>query len=144
VATALVLSACSSTEAPKARRALRSVPLTSAADLEAFDVADAANDQLNMWCAEALELRDLGEELAIDDPVLDGRAADQVERIRVESVELAESPELVALLASLGEAHGERLAALAKPGKFPVKRHLRAERRVVELGFGLRRWRLQR
>ena len=53
-------------------------------------------------------------------------------------------PDFQELLSALTEAHGDRLAALAQAGKFPVKRHLRAERKVVELSFGLRRWRLQR
>lgn len=140
----VLLTACSSTEVPKVRRALREVPLTSAADLAAFEVADAANDQLNGWCADALELRELGEELPADDPVVDGRAAAEVERLRAGSVEVAASTELRSLLETLAEAHSDRLTWLARPGKFRSKRHLEAQRRVVELSFGLRRWRLQR
>ncbi|MCZ6508259.1 MAG: hypothetical protein O7A98_02545 [Acidobacteria bacterium] len=135
---------CSSNSVPDANRALRPLPLTSAADLAAYEVADAASDQLAAWYADAFELRESGEELPADDPLLDGCGAAAIDRIRLDAVEQAASPELVTVLLALAEAQQERLTALVRPGKFRFKRHLEAERRVAELRFGLRRWRLQR
>lgn len=143
LALPLMLVGCSITEAPRANKALRPVPLTSIADLEAYDIADAVDDQLRVWCAAALILRQEGEPLAADDPVVDGRAAAELERLR-EAAEAAESVELAASMRALADAHQERLAALVGGRKFAAKRYFRVDRKVEELAFGLRRWRLQR
>ena len=138
-----VLAGCLATEAPKVNKTLRSVPLTSTSDLEAYDIADAVDDQLRAWCAAALLVREEGEPLAVDDPIVDGRAAEQVERLRA-AAEVAEGEELAASLVAFTLAQEERLAVLAKGPKFAAKRYLKADRKVAELAFGLRRWRLQR
>lgn len=44
VPLALLLVACGSTSVPDARRDLRPVPLTSALDQRAYDVAEGANE----------------------------------------------------------------------------------------------------
>lgn len=143
LALPLAIAGCSAAEAPRANRTLRRVPLTSSADLEAYDIADAAGDQLRTWCSAALKVREEGESLAADDPIVDGRAAVEVERLHAAS-QAAEGGELAASLTALALAHEERLAVLAAGRKFAAKRYLRADRKVTELAFGLRRWRLQR
>jgi hypothetical protein len=119
------------------------VPLTSGGDLAAHDEAKAAHDLLNEWCGKAVALREAGEELAAEDPVLAQEATATVERIR-QAGERAESPELTVLLSALADAHALRLDVLRRPGKYAPKKYVRVERKVVELGFGLRRWRNQR
>jgi hypothetical protein len=141
---ALMLAGCGSTRAPEARRDLRPVPLTSALDRRAYDVAEAAGDKLETWCKEAVRHRERGEELAVDDPVLDGRAGLEVERIRLTAVPLAESAELVSLLGALADAQEARLAVVRAPGRYKPQRYVRTDRKVQELAFGLRRWRAQR
>jgi len=141
----LVLAGCSlSNPAPDANRALRAVSLTSEADSEASAIADSAHHQLESWCQEAIEIRELGDPLPEDSPLLDGRADAEVLRIADDALALAESPELIDVLEQLAAAYADRLAVFRRPGKFAVKKQLQAERRVAELGFGLRRWRLQR
>lgn len=139
----LTSAACSTTEAPRANKALRPVPLTSTTDLEAYDIADAVDDQLRAWCKAAVLLREEREELAAEDPIVDGRAANEVARLRA-AAEAAASSELAAALETFADAHEERLAALVAGRKFAVRRYRRADRKVAELGFGLRRWRMQR
>jgi hypothetical protein len=141
---ALLLGGCGSTSAPEAGRSLRPVPLTSALDQRAYDVAEGAGDRLDAWCKEALKRRDRGEELPIDDPVLDGRAGLEVERIRLTALPLAESRELIVLLRALADAHEARLAVLRLPGRHKPKRYVKTDSEVKELAFGLRRWRTQR
>ncbi len=140
---ALTISGCGSTSVPEARRALREVPMTSQADLAAFDGAHAAHLLLNGWCGEAVVRREAGEELADDDPVLANEATAAIDEIR-QAAESAESLELRSVLSALADAHAARLEVLRRPGKHAPKRYLRAERQVVELGFGLRQWRNQR
>lgn len=142
-ACALLAAGCGSPSIPEANRALREVPLTSNADLEAHAEADAAHDQLNEWCDAAVSRRELGEELDAEDPVLAPEALELVETIR-DAGERAESAELVSVLSALADAHLARLELLRRPGKHRPKRYLDAQRKVVELGFGLRRWRHQR
>lgn len=139
----ITASGCGSTSVPEARRALREVPLTSMVDLAAHDQAEAAHDLLNEWCEEAVALREAGEELAAEDPVLSDEATGAIDEIR-QAGERAESPELRSLLSALAEAHGTRLEVLRRAGKHAPKKYLRAERQIVELAFGLRRWRKQR
>jgi len=141
----VLVTACSSGQSvPEANKALRQVSLISTADLEAYEIAEAANDLLQVWCDDAQLVREGGEELAPEDPLLDGRSAAEIERIGSEAVELAESPELITVLRELSLAQAERVAILARPGKFALKKHNHAARTAVELGFGLRRWRKQR
>lgn len=138
-----LLAGCAAIEAPRANKKLRPVPLTSMADLEAYEVADAVDDQLRIWCTAAFEVREEGELLAADDPIVDGRAAAEIERLR-QAAETTQGPELASSLRALTVAHEERLAALVAGPKFASKRYVRADRKVAELAFGLRRWRLQR
>ena len=139
----LALAGCGGTTIPEANKSLRPVPLTAQADLEAYRVADAVDDQLRVWCDEARTVRESGEALAADNPVVDGRAAAEVERLRA-AAESAASYELATALREFAAAHEDRLSVLRRGRKFAAKRYLRAERRVAELAFGLRRWRLQR
>ncbi|MDH3403985.1 MAG: hypothetical protein OEP45_10250 [Acidobacteriota bacterium] len=139
----LLASGCLSTTVPEARSALQATAIRSPADVAAYEEADAADDRLNDWCAAALAIREAGEPLAADDPVLGEEAAAAVERIR-QSAAAAESEELRVVLVALADAHQRRLDLLGSPGKHAPKKYLRAERDVVELGFGLRRWRRQR
>lgn len=136
-------SGCGGTSVPEARRALREVPLTSSLDLAAHGEAKAAHLLLNEWCGQAVALRETGEELAADDPALADDATAAVDQI-LQASERAESPELRSLLSALAEAHALRLELLRRSGKHAPKKYLRVERQVVELGFGLRRWRNQR
>jgi hypothetical protein len=144
LALGLLLLGCGGTSVPEARRNLRPVPLTSALDQRAYDVAEGANDKLDAWCKEALQRRARDEELRVDDPILDGRAGLEVERLRLTAIPLAESRQLVELLTELADAHAERLAVLRRVGRHKPKRYAETDRRVKELAFGLRRWRAQR
>jgi len=143
LALSLSLAGCSAGETPKINRALRPVALTSSSDLAAYGVADAVSDQLRIWCTKGLEIRQEGLQLAADSPLVDGQAQAEIERLRA-AAEGAEGAELAVVLAALLRAHEERLAALVAGPKFKAKRYLEADRKVSELDFGLRRWRLQR
>ena len=143
LAMVLTLAGCAGAEAPRANRALRQVALTSSTDLEAYEVADAVDDQLRDWCAQALAVRQEGEVLAVDHPIVDGRADAELARLRA-AAESADGEELAASLDAFVRAHEDRLAVLVAGPRFSARRYARADRRVAELSFGLRRWRLQR
>lgn len=140
---ALVAVACSSGSIPQANKSLRPVPVTSVADREAYDLAEAANDQLNLWCKEAHAVRERGDPLAADDPVVDGRAREQIGRLGA-AADIARAAELEIALREMIAAQEARLEVLVKGRKFASKRYAEADRKVAELSFGLRRWRLQR
>jgi hypothetical protein len=142
-ASILALLACSGPSIPEANKALRPLAVTSNADRQAYDLAEAAGDLLNKWCKDAAAARREGEALADDDPIVDGRAEAEVARLR-QAIDTAETTELTTVLGDLAAAHEERLKALVAGKKFPAKRYLRADRKVAELSFGLHRWRQQR
>lgn len=142
VLACLALVGCLPPTIPESNQALRVLPMTSSADLAAHAQADGAHLTLNEWCGEAVKQREAGEELVPEDPLVDGRAVEQVEFLRT-AIEKAESEELTRVLAKLLLAHQARLEILTRDGKHKPKKYLDAERKVAELGFGLRRWRMQ-
>jgi len=135
--------ACSGPSIPDANKALRPLAVTSNADREAYDLAEASGDLLNAWCKDAAAARRKGDALADDDPIVDGRAEAEVARLR-QAIDTAGTAELVTVLGDFAAAHEERLEALVAGKKFAAKRYLRADRKVAELSFGLHRWRQQR
>ncbi len=140
----LLALGCAAQTAPEIDSKLREVGLTSTADFAAVELVETARKQLDEWAAAAAGRRRAGEVLAEDDPIVDGRADAEVERIRTEATASAESEELEEIFAVLADAHDERLAVLRHPKKFREKAYERADRRTTEVAFALRHWRARR
>ncbi len=141
---ALWMGACSADTAPQISQKLEPVRRTGTADLEAVDAVEAARKQLDEWAQEAAATRRRGEDLAGDDPVIDGRAEEQIEVIWSEATDGRADPELRQVFATLALAHEERLRVLVGGRKFREKAYTRADRKTTEIAFGLRHWRARR